>query len=64
MKRLCFRPQQGLIIMNLSGTLREFATFDPFPSPTGVTNYESYEKMASIKGLEEFPSPTGVTNYE
>ena len=42
----------------------EKKTVRKFPSPTGVTYYESKE-MTSIKKVKKvFPSPTGVTYYE
>ena len=37
----CFRPQQGLLIMNTNSKTIEFRIFRGFPSPTGVTYYES-----------------------
>ena len=35
-----------------------------FPSPTGVTYYESFKVVKVGKNNGSFPSPTGVTNYE
>ena len=61
-----FRPQQGLLIMNV-GTLNGYLdNYRMFPSPTGVTYYEYSEAYADYESVRvfEFPSPTGVTYYE
>ena len=36
----CFRPQQGLPIMNNGTQVQLIRLFKQFPSPTGVTYYE------------------------
>ena len=37
----CFRPQQGLTIMNYDfGTCGNSDEYEEFPSPTGVNHYE------------------------
>ena len=46
----CFRPQQGLPIMNRKADEWVYDHFDGFPSPTGVTYYEL--KITSIMKLE------------
>ena len=65
-RKQSFRPQQGLLIMNGldKDTINTF-TMIGFPSPTGVTYYESSnKKLINTLGLDVFPSPTGVTYYE
>ena len=61
----CFRPQQGLLIMNMFNYYYEYLdSIEWFPSPTGVTNYERLTNALNEMRAELFPSPTGVTNYE
>ena len=63
----CFRPQQGLPIMNcnLSSFGEALADGKEFPSPTGATYYESLEQVKiERENIDEFPSPTGATYYE
>ncbi len=38
--KICFRPLQGLTIMNRSTKHRHYLTRSRFPSPTGVNHYE------------------------
>ena len=61
---LCFRPQQGLTIMNVILISEHLQNYLEFPSPTGVNYYESRARINDSKELELFPSPTGVNYYE
>ena len=40
---VCFRPQQGLTIMNYYESVDEYEKW-LFPSPTGVNHYEYVER--------------------
>ena len=61
----CFRPQQGLTIMNILNNYSKGFSVIEFPSPTGVNYYESpYTDTCVICGKKTFPSPTGVNYYE
>ena len=63
----CFRPQQGLTIMNYKVLKQAEGRIDrlKFPSPTGVNYYELYGRKNSTRWLKRpFPSPTGVNYYE
>ena len=64
MNKYCFRPQQGLTIMNAYGF--DVAMLEvEFPSPTGATYYESEDvEVARSFFTNVFPSPTGATYYE
>ena len=63
---ISFRPQQGLAIMNnvVHDLPVDINQKKQFPSPTGVTYYES-EKWLNTEEFDfRFPSPTGVNYYE
>ena len=61
----CFRPQQGLTIMNSRNEIpMSFSTQEEFPSPTGVNYYEYMNSGYSGYSMSKFPSPTGVNYYE
>ena len=62
----CFRPQQGLTIINGLSNDLDNATSEKFPSPTGVNYYEFTPIKTTGKKKEnaKFPSPTGVNYYE
>ena len=62
---LCFRPQQGLTIMNNRKSVKEKASTNWFPSPTGVNYYELNSGYTGYSmSNRAFPSPTGVNYYE
>ena len=60
-----FRPQKGLLVINVFPYFLKEVVCCGFPSPTGVTYYEfgccSGRLMHKVA---MFPSPTGVTYYE
>ena len=57
MKRLCFRPQQGVTNYESAfGKTAEVLYKYVFPSPTGVTNYE-FIKMIDLHRHDEVSVP-------
>ena len=61
-----FRPQKGLLVINVFPYFLKEVVCCGFPSPTGVTYYElsSEELGLAYSFNKRFPSPTGVTYYE
>ena len=62
----CFRPQQGLTIMNWKRQrcCRELG-YVRFRPQQGLTIMNSHETISVlVKAFEMFPSPTGVNYYE
>ena len=63
MSQTCFRPQQGLSIMNLGKRTggKSSGCFRP-QQGLSIMNQTIINSLESLKG--QFPSPTGVKYYE